>query len=245
MAAIAAAVMVSGTAMAQDKVEVTAQADLVSGYIWRGQNFGPLAVQPTLGIAWKGLSLTAWGSYQIPSTAQNGTSTRTKELDLTLGYSIGGFNVGITDYYCLSNCPDGQEARYFLYDNGKRTAHTFEANVGYDFGFLSVQWFTNFAGVDGVTEKGKRAYTSYFEISAPFKLGGLDWKATLGAVPYSVAGGYYTDSNSKGFAVTNITLGASKAIKITDSFSLPVFANLIANPSTQKFFFTAGFTLGI
>lgn len=245
VAAVVAAVMMSTTVSAQDKVEATVQADLVSGYIWRGQNFGSVAVQPTLGIAWKGLSLTAWGSYQLPATVQDGTSCRTKELDLTLGYSYKGFNVGITDYYCLGNCPDGSEPRYFLYDNGNRTAHTFEANVGYDFGFLSVQWFTNFAGVDGTTEKGKRAYTSYFEISAPFKLGGLDWKATLGAVPYSTAGGYYTDSNSKGFAVTNVTLGASKDIKITDSFSLPVFANLIANPSTQKFYFTAGFTLGI
>lgn len=241
MAAIVAAMMLSGTAMAQDKVEATLQVDVVSAYIWRGQDYGPLAVQPTLAVAWKGFSVTAWGSYQIPSTVQDGTSTHFKEIDLALGYSYKGFNVGITDYYC----PDSEEARYLLYDNGKRTAHTFEANIGYDFDFLSVQWFTNFAGVDGVTENGNRAYTSYFEISTPFKLGGLDWQGTLGAVSYSVASGYYADSNSNGFAVTNISLGASKAIKITDNFSLPVFTNLIANPSTQKLYFTAGFTLGI
>lgn len=242
-AALVAAVMMSGVATAQDRVEATVQADVVSRYIWRGQGLGSFAVQPTLGLAWKGISLSAWGSYQIPSSVEDGTSYHPKELDLTLGYSIGGFNVGITDYYVASSVAG--DPRYFLYDSGNRTAHTFEANVGYDFGYASVQWYTNFAGVDGKTAKGKRAYTSYFEISAPFKLGGLDWKATLGAVPYSAAGGYYTESNSRGFAITNVSVGASKDIKITDHFSLPVFATLIANPSAQKLFFTAGFTLGI
>lgn len=246
MAAIAAAVLMPAPASAQDEIETTVQADFVTGYIWRGQDLGSSAVQPTLGVAWKGISLTAWGSYQIPSSVQDGNSCRTKEIDLTLAYSNSGFNVGITDYYCLANCVDGEEPRYFLYGSGARTtAHTFEANIGYDFGFLSVQWYTNFAGLDSRTAD-KRDYTSYFEISAPFKLAGIDWKATLGAVPYNCAGdGFYADTNSKGFAVTNVSLGATKDIKITDKFSLPIFANLIANPSTQKLFFTAGFSLGI
>ena len=51
------------------------------------------------------------------------------------------------------------------------TAHVFEAQVGYDFGPLAVNWYTNFAGADGVKENGKRAYSSYLALSAPFKLG--------------------------------------------------------------------------
>ena len=39
------------------------------------------------------------------------------------------------------------------------TAHVFEAQVGYDFGPLAVNWYTNFAGADGVKENGKRAYS--------------------------------------------------------------------------------------
>lgn len=216
---------------AQDEVEATVSADVVSNYIWRGVKLDDAAVQPTLGVAYKGLSLTAWGSYGLT------TSGNTKELDLTLAYSTGGFNIGITDYFCVgSDAP-----KYFLYDADK-TAHVFEANIGYDFGVLSVNWFTNFAGADARTEEGKRAYTSYVELNAPFKLGGLDWNATLGAVPYSAGNGFY-DANAKDFAVTNLSLKATKDLKITDTFSLPIFAQIATNPSMQKAYMVFGFTL--
>lgn len=48
---------------------------------------------------------------------------------------------------------------------------------------------------------------------------------------------------ANGFAVTNVSLKAEKAIKITDSFQLPLFANISANPSTQKAYLVFGFTL--
>ena len=73
--------------------------------------------------------------------------------------------------------------KYFKY-GAHSTAHVFEAQVGYDFGPLAVNWYTNFAGADGVKENGKRAYSSYLALSAPFKLGGLDWTVDLGMVPW-------------------------------------------------------------
>lgn len=51
--------------MAQDKVEASVGADLVSGYIWRGQDLGGVSIQPSLGISYKGLSLGAWGSVRV------------------------------------------------------------------------------------------------------------------------------------------------------------------------------------
>ena len=45
-------------AMAQDKVEVNVGADVVSGYIWRGQDLGNVSLQPTLSIGYQGFSLT-------------------------------------------------------------------------------------------------------------------------------------------------------------------------------------------
>ena len=42
---------------AQEKVEATLGADIVSNYIWRGQDLGAAAIQPSLGIGYKGLSL--------------------------------------------------------------------------------------------------------------------------------------------------------------------------------------------
>ncbi len=214
-------------ANAQDnEVETTVSADVVSSYVWRGMDCGSAAIQPTLGIAYKGLSLTAWGSYGLVDTND------AKEFDLTLAYTTGGFNIGITDYWF--NTP---EARYFLYDAHK-TSHVFEANVGYDFGAASIQWFTNFAGNDGLNKDGKRAYSSYLELSAPFKLASADWSATIGAVPYATS-----SYGTSGFAVTNVSLKATKDIKITDSFSIPVFAQVAANPASQKAYFVFGFTI--
>ncbi len=214
-------------AYADDDFEAEIKADFVSQYIWRGQDLGDFSVQPTLGVAWKGLSLSAWGSVGISNPDD------TKEFDLTLGYNVGGLNVGITDYWFNDPNP-----KYFAY-KAHDTSHVFEANVGYDFGPVSVNWFTNFAGNDGVNKKGKRAYSSYFEVSAPFKFAKLSWCATVGAVPYATS--FYADAN--GFAVTNVSLSASYDIKITDKFAIPIFASINTNPSTQKAAFVVGFSL--
>lgn len=220
----------SATALAQEtEIETTVSADFVNQYIWRGQNLGSTAVQPTLGIGYKGLSLTAWGSYGLTNPAD------TKEFDLTLGYSIGGFNIGITDYWFDSGLdPQG---RYFKYD-AHGTNHIFEANVGYDFGMVSLQWYTNFTGNDGTNKDGKRAYSSYVEANIPFRLVGVDWIATAGTVPYAT-----TSYGTSGFAVTNVSLKATKDIKVTDTFSIPIFGQIVANPCAQKAYLVLGFTL--
>ena len=179
--------VLSGTALAQEKIEATIGADFVSQYIWRGLDCGNVSVQPTLGVAYKGFSLSAWG--------------------------------------------------YFNY-KAHETSHVFEGMVGYDFGLLSAAWYTNFAGNDGYNKSGKRAYSSYMEVNVPFKLATCEWTGTLGAVPYATT---FYDTN--GFAVTNIALKATKDIKITETFSVPIFAQVIANPSSQKAYFVFGFTL--
>lgn len=202
-------------------VEAALGVDLVNQYIWRGQDLGDVSLQPTLGISWKGLSLSAWGSVGISDFSDD------KELDLTLAYSIKGFNVGITDYWF-------SQGSYFQYKSGK-TTHIWEANVGYDFGFLSLQWYTNFAGNDGTNKDSKRAFSSYFELAAPFRLGGLDWSASLGIVPWAT-----TSYKSNGFCVTNVSLRATKDFVIKEKYHLPVYAGLIANPRNEKVYLLFG-----
>ena len=179
---------VSAAALAQEKVETTISGDVVSSYIWRGQDLGHVSL-----------------------------------------------NIGITDYWFNSGLDP--ENRYFKY-YAHGTNHVFEANVGYDFGFVGLQWFTNFAGNDGMNNDGKRAYSSYVELSVPFKLATVDWTATAGAVPFSTDF-YGTD----GFAVTNLALKATKDIQVTETFSVPVFGQVVANPCSQKAYLVIGFTL--
>lgn len=207
-------------------VGLTVSADVVSQYVWRGLECGSASLQPTLGLDYKGFSVSAWGSVGLVDTND------AKELDLTASYTIGGLNLGITDYWF--NSP---EERYFLYDAHK-TSHVFEANIGYDFGPIAIQWFTNFAGNDGVNKDGDRAYSSYAELSVPFTFASVDWSAAVGTVPYATTS-YGTD----GFAVTNLSLKATKDIKVTDSFSIPIFGQIAANPRTQKAYLVFGLTL--
>lgn len=226
---MAGLVLMSTTATAQENVEAGISADVVSQYIWRGLDLGNVSLQPTLGIAYKGLSLSAWGSVGISEPADS------KEFDLTLAYSTGGLTVGVTDYWFNS----GQDSRdrYFKYD-AHGTNHVFEANVGYDFGVASVQAYANFAGNDGTNNDGKRAYSTYVEASVPFKLATCDWTASIGCVPMGT-----TSYETTGLAMTNISLKAEHEIRVTDAFSIPLFGQIVANPCSQKAYLVVGFTL--
>ena len=112
---------------------------------------------------------------------------------------------------------------YFHYGS-HNTNHTFEAQIGYDFGPLALNWYTNFAGTDGVNNEGDRAYSSYISATVPFTLAGLEWTAEIGATPWATDFYNYSEdpvcNGSNGFAVCDISLGAAKEIRITDSFSV-------------------------
>ena len=120
----------------EQEVETTIAADIVNQYIWRGQDMGNVSFQPTLGVSYQGFSLSAWGSVGLSD------SSDTKEFDLTASYTIGGFSIGITDYWF--NVGLDPKNRYFKYD-AHGTNHIFEAAIGYDFEVISLQWGTNFA----------------------------------------------------------------------------------------------------
>lgn len=234
-ALMAAMFMMPMMAGAQDKVEASVGADLVSNYVWRGMKLGDAAIQPCMSVSYKGFSFEAWGSYGLTS------SDDTKEVDLTLSYTTGGLTVAVTDYFVEG----AGSPKYFMYETHK-TGHTFEANVGYDFDIFSVNAYVNFAGNDfnveldengEEVEKRHNNYSTYLEVSAPFALGGLDWTATVGVVPME-SKCYDTD----GFAVTNVTLQTEKELKISNTFSLPVFGAVTANPCTENVYLTFGVT---
>ena len=181
-------------------VTATLGIDFVNQYIWRGQDLGNVSLQPTLGVEWKGLSLAAWGSVGITRAED------TKELDLTLSYSTKGFTVGLTDYWF-------SDGSYFQYKSGK-TTHIWEGYIGYDFGFLSATWYTNFAGDDGKNNS---------------------LKGSVGIVPWAT-----TSYGTTGFACTNVGLKATKDFTIKQKYHLPVFVGLNANPDSGKVYLLCG-----
>ena len=212
-------------ANAQEKVEFGAAGDVVSKYLWRGQNYANVSVQPSAWLSYKGFSFTVWGSTGF-------TKDDMAEIDLILSYEKDGFYASITDYWCAYY---GDGTKYFSY-KGHSTPHVFEATVGYDFGFLDINWSTNFAGADGFTPKGKRAYSSYFQATVPFSLLTIDWSACVGLTPWATD--YYY--NATGFAVCDLSLQAAKEINICDSFGFTLFVKFCLNPSTMKSYFLGG-----
>ena len=216
----------TSTVQAQNQVEADLTVDFVSSYIWRGMNLGGAAIQPEMSVGWKGLSLSASGSA--------GITDNLREIDLTLSYTIGGLSLSVIDYWS-----DTEGKHYFNY-KPESTEHSFEGAIEYDFGPVKASWQTIFAGSDYQEADGKRAFSSYLEISAPFRLGSLEWEASVGMVPW--ASDYY---ETEGFSVNSLSLMASKDIQITERFSLPLYAELIANPTSRNFYFVAGFTLKV
>lgn len=221
------AISFTSSSQAQSKIEGSLKADFVSSYIWRGLHLGHVSLQPELSVGWKGLSLTAWGNVGLSGHKDDNT-----EINLILSYQTGGLSLGVIDYW-----NDEHDTRFF-YFNKDGTGHAFEGYVGYDFGPVGVSWQTFFAGNDYQEADGKRTFSSYLELMAPFRLVNCDWEAAAGLVPW--ASDYYSTS---GFCVTNLSLHVTKDIKITDSFSLPLFARIVANPASQDMYFVAGFTL--
>lgn len=130
------ALLLPGVIKAQE-FNVTAKADFVSDYIWRGayQNSG-FSVQPTLGLSYGNLSLSAWGSQSLTKT------DGAQEFDINLSYTIGGLGITVTDYWW-----NGITMPYGDYKHD----HHFEGTLAYNFGEnfpLTLSWSTMFAGGD-------------------------------------------------------------------------------------------------
>lgn len=235
---LGAALTLSSAASAQEKVTVNGNIDLVNNYVWRGmdQNSG-FSVQPTLGLSYKGFTLSAWGSQSLTNNAERDV----QELDLNLSYSIGGLSATLTDYWW-----GGLHNPYGYYkqgpaDNPVDGGHHFEATLAYNFGDkfpLTLAWSTWFAGADLRTEGGNRSYSTYinasYDIACPAD---VTLTPSVGFMPWQ---GYYHDKA----AITDISLKASKDVALSDKLSLPIFVQAIASPVNDHVYLVAGAGIG-
>ena len=211
-------VLAVGTVKAQ--TEFSVGADVVSSYVWRGSQLSGASVQPSLGLSVGDFSLSAWGSADVDG--------RFKEVDLSAEYSVGGLSILFTDYWASAG-------KYYMYDS-HRTDHSFEVSLAYTLpeSFpLSISWNTMFAGADAYKSNEDRAYSTYVEFGYPLTVKDVALELATGLTPWE--GAYASD-----FSIVNVSLKASKDIKITDSFSLPLFGQLITNPRAEETFFVFG-----
>ena len=203
--------------------------DIYSSYIWRGAKFGSgPAFQPWLEASAGNLAIGAWGSI-------NSSTDEAFEMDLYLSYSFDfGLSIGVTDYYfgytdgdSIGVDDDGgtvfEQLGYFAYDNG----HYIEPMISFEAGDLSLTAAYMFA-------PGFDDGDTYLEASYSIK--GVSLTVGLGDGAYTA-----TDTDPEGdFNLCNISIGTSKEVKITDSFSLPLSGSVTLNPATEGFFITVG-----
>jgi hypothetical protein len=193
--------------------------DIYSSYIWRGLKFGTgAAFQPSVDFTAGGFTIGAWGSYSTGSD-------EAPETDLYATYAFGlgengALSFTVTDYYF-----PGSE-----YFNGD--SHFIEPLVNLGLGNLSLT----------------AAYMIYN--AAPNGSGDIYLQAgyTAGPVTLTLGGGngqysFEDEDEDDKFAISNIAIGTSKEIKITDSFSLPISGSIILNPSTEQLFVVVGISL--
>ena len=210
--------LTSGVIHAQPQTDISIGGDLVSTYVWRGVYQSGFSLQPEIGLSVGGFTVGVWGSPDLDNF---------KEVDLSVGYSVRGFSVGVTDYWWGGQrLGDGRFAPYFKYGD----THYFEGTLAYEFGEkfpLGISWSTMFAGADK-KENGDRAWSSYVELAYPFSVGSVELTAAAGAAPWAapawLPGGY------DGFQISNVSLKASRAIPVSEKYEIPLFVQLAVNP---------------
>ncbi len=220
----AAGLALPGAAQAQ---HFSLGSDLVSRYIWRGADFGESAsVQPALAFSVAGFEIGTWASYSFTSDGAGAN-----EHDVWVGYTVetataGSFSVGVTDYYFPA--PGG--AGFFNFDGNGEGAHWIEPYVSY----TGPEAFpvTLFGGMFVHNDPDNSVY---LEASYPFKVDGVELGFTAGAVAGQSA--FY---GTEGFAFVNLGLSASRAIPITDAFSLPLSVAYILNPDMERSYLVFG-----
>jgi hypothetical protein len=214
-------------------------ADVMSRYIFRGTDYGNSpSIQPLVSLKCSNFEIGYWGAIATNSFYQ--------EIDLYAKYSIGNLSFIFTDYYIpsITGTPASPDTRYFVFED-KTTAHTFEGAVAYQFGesfplklFGSVFFYGNDKrwGFDEEKDSNEDTYfSSYLEIGYPFSIKGNTLDLFMGFTPTAGAFG-----NTMG--VVNLGVTATKNVKVTESFTLPVKSSLIYNPQLSNVHFVFGLT---
>ncbi|MBU2492218.1 MAG: hypothetical protein KJ571_06290 [Bacteroidetes bacterium] len=205
--------------------EINLGADIVSKYMWRGLEINKAPnIQPSLSYSNSGFEAGFWGSYAL---VKDVSDIANFEIDAYVGYSFGDFGLILTDYYF----PEAG-TKIGKFDGEGAGAHTLEIGAAYS-GPISIAAYYNFHNDVG--------NNIYFEIGYSTSVGEVGLDLFVGGTPGSEDNpGYYGSDN---LAIINIGVTASKSIKITDDFQLPVFTSFIINPKAEIAYMVFGVSL--
>nr|WP_320118811.1 hypothetical protein [uncultured Marinifilum sp.] len=229
-------ILLAGNASAQEG-EISFGADLMSRYVWRGTQFstGPV-IQPGVEYSKGGFAIGAWGSY-----AQDGSDGAEADLYASYTFADDLFTATITDYFF----PTDEIATNNSYFDFKKssTGHILEGTLAFNGSEkfpISIMAAMNFWGADQ-DANGDQQYSLYIELGHSFTYKEIDIDIFAGFTPIDAdeekgESGFYGDT--AGFV--NMGFSASKEVAITEKFSLPLSASVVANPMAENLFLVFG-----
>lgn len=216
--------------------------DGVSSYLFRGWNYGGLALEPHGSIGYGGAQIAAWANIG----ARNWSFQEfDPQLNITISYTIAGLSIGVTHlHYFNSKYFDFKGKTYEEYVNGTgnfNQTEVFAVFNGPEVFPIRLSWYTYVGGndvfpdydkpigtyIDGTTGLSapkyemKRAYSTYIELAYRFKLPlGFSITPAVGLSPWK---GYYTRNDTK-FAVKNVELRVERPFDLFHHIKLNVWA---------------------
>ena len=212
-------------------------ADVVSSYLWRGQNLGGLSIQPSVTLGWRGLYLCTWANIGADNWKFGNLQP---ELDITIGYDNYGVQLDLTHLYYFGgdNYFNGLGDANNSYKDGEgnltESATTMELHAGINVGEwvkkvpLTIDWYTTVLGYDPVFDEqgkmefnengnAKRAYSTYIQVGYDIHLP-LDiiLGVKVGFTPWK---GMYSDyeavwTNGQTVGITNLQLRAEREFEL-------------------------------
>ncbi len=213
--------------------------DIASRYVWRGADYGRSpSIQPALEFSFGKLQIGTWGAFTTSQFISDKSKSFIQETDLYINYDINKMlSVTLTDYFF----PDDLLVNNDFYNYHKdKTGHILEGTIqfnGTEKIPVSLMIASNFYGADARKANNDLFYSTYIELGYNKSWNNTDLDFFIGGTPNKAdtnlkESGFYADKPG----IVNIGLTASKEIKVTDSFNIPVSVSLITNPDTENVF---------
>lgn len=238
------AIMLTTISFAQEKkdwVEIT--ANIESNHLWRGlvvSDKPVITAQTIFKLDEKGrLTSGIWGGMGI-SSEDNGTHYR--EIDYYIQYANKGFSVGLWDLYDCS--ATGEMGDIWNYKQ-RTTGHVLDFRTSYYWGeSLPLTLEADFLLYGAADTKVKdtnvsQKYSTYLQLSYNFINTSVNFKPFLGAA-FAINGDEdmksydFYGSGNKNFEVVSVGFVASKKIKISEYYDLPVSVTTMWNPAKKN-----------
>ncbi|SUB77335.1 hypothetical protein [Porphyromonas macacae] len=216
--------------------------DVANNHLWRGIEVSDgLVMLASVAVHDKSerFKLGVWGG--------SNTSGQYKEFNFFGELNLGAFGISLWDIYNFSPGAGYNNREFFNY-NARTTGRFLDCNLSCDLGKtgiglpLTLQWSTILFGRDRGADNSGNRYSSYV-YAEYLLLRSQGWRADLGV------GGAFTLASKQGDSSTfysdkpgiiHIQLRVEHDIRISSTYTFPVFARAVFNPVMDRAFLQIG-----